>query len=132
MSKAKRVVVLDTTKRAKYGNRKIEHDGIVFDSKKEYEYYLYLKSEKQAGRVLRFEVHHKEVLLESFKSWDGKTIREIAMYPDFVIWRDGELEFIDIKGGSGKWSTRTADWNNKWKLLQYHYRHQNNVKFTII
>ena len=40
----------------KYGNKKAEADGIVFDSKKERNYYCELKMLKMAGKIKDFAV----------------------------------------------------------------------------
>ena len=43
---------------SKYGNTKVKVDGIVFDSKKEASYYMFLKEEEAAGNIsdLRLQV----------------------------------------------------------------------------
>ena len=43
--------------KSKYGSKKIEIDGIVFDSKTEGEFYLYLKDLKEHGKI-------KEIILQ--------------------------------------------------------------------
>lgn len=47
--------------RNKYGNRKVEIDGHVFDSKKEAKYYMYLRELEKAGEVsdLRLQVPYE-------------------------------------------------------------------------
>lgn len=46
--------------RAKYGNKKVEVDGITFDSKIEARYYQYLKQLKEQDIVKDFELQPKE------------------------------------------------------------------------
>lgn len=85
---------------SKYRAKKITIDGIVFDSKVEAEFYLYLKDKKEKGKIKDFGLQQKFVLQESFKKYN-KTKREIAYKVDFVIiHNNGEEECIDIKGYS--------------------------------
>lgn len=82
----------------KYKNKKVEVDGVKFDSKHEAEYYLYLKKLKKEGKIKDFGLQHKFELQPSFKKY-GKTHRAITYTTDFsVVHKDGTLEHIDIKG----------------------------------
>ena len=49
--------------RAKYGNRKVTVDGMVFDSRKEARYYLFLKEAEKNGEIsdLRMQVPYEIV-----------------------------------------------------------------------
>lgn len=82
----------------KYRNKKIEIDGIKFDSKHEGEYYLYLKKLKNEGKIKDFGLQTKFELQPSFKKY-GKTHRAITYAVDFAIYHwNGEVEYIDVKG----------------------------------
>lgn len=82
----------------KYRNKKVEIDGIKFDSKHEGEYYLYLKKLKDEGKIKDFGLQQRFELQPSFKK-DGKTHRAITYTVDFAIYHwNGEVEYIDVKG----------------------------------
>ncbi len=83
---------------SKYKNKKVEIDGIKFDSKDESQYYLYLKKQKEDGKIKDFGLQQKFELQPSFKK-DGKTHRAITYTVDFAVYKwDGEVEYIDVKG----------------------------------
>lgn len=101
--------------RAKYGNKKVEVDGITFDSKIEARYYQYLKQLKKQGIVKDFELQPKFILLERFKK-NGKTFRSIEYIADFKVeYPNGYVEVVDIKG------METKDFKIKRKLFEYRY-----------
>ena len=82
----------------KYGNKKVEVDGIKFDSKHEAEYYLHLKKLKEECKIKDFRLQQKFELQPSFKKY-GKTHRAITYTVDFAIYHNnGEVEYIDVKG----------------------------------
>ncbi len=82
--------------RAKYGNQKVEINGVKYDSKKEARRAEVLECFERAGEIKNLERQKKFVLQPSFK-YDGKTIREIAYVADFVYEKDGELIVEDVK-----------------------------------
>lgn len=83
---------------SKYKAKKVVVDGIVFDSKKEANYYCELKMLKMGGVVKSFECQHKFVLQDKFK-YQGKTERAITYIADFVVeYADGHVEVVDVKG----------------------------------
>lgn len=82
----------------KYKNKKIEVDGIGFDSLLEAKYYKYLLEQQKKGHVGSFITQPRYLLQESFKK-NGKHYRKIEYVADFeVTLSDGTVEFIDIKG----------------------------------
>ena len=88
-------------KRNKYNNKKTVIDGIKFDSKKEGEYYLYLKSEMKKGKILYFEMQKKYTLIpKQIDKETGKTIeRKMTYKADFtVFYKNKNPEIIDVKG----------------------------------
>lgn len=99
----------------KYYNKKAEADRIVFDSKKERNYYCELKVLKMAGKIKDFDLQVPFELQPSFK-YKGKTIRAIKYIADFVItYPDGKTEVVDTKG------YRTKDYLLKRKMLLHKY-----------
>ena len=82
----------------KYNNRKSLVDGILFDSKKEADYYIVLKADKKAGKIEGFEIQPEFMLQEGFTK-NGKRYRPIKYIADFkVAHNDGNIEIIDTKG----------------------------------
>jgi len=101
---------------SKYKAKKIEIDGITFDSKDEANYYLYLKDKKTKGEIRDFGLQQKFELIPKFEK-DGKKYRAMTYTPDFVIFHnDGSEEYIDVKG----FSTQQGEMRKK--LFDYFYQ----------
>lgn len=85
---------------SKYNAKKVEVDGIKFDSKVEAEYYLHLKEMEGKKEIQGFERQVKMTLQDSFylEGVKGK-IRAITYAIDFKITEnDGSITYIDVKG----------------------------------
>lgn len=106
----------------KYGSKKIEIDGIVFDSKKEAKRYQELSMLEKAGAIQGLQRQVKYVLIPAQKEPDtigsrggikkGKCIeRECTYIADFVYQEDGQTVVEDTKG------FRTKDYIIKRKLM---------------
>ena len=96
-------------RKTKYGSKKTIVDNIEFDSKDEARYYVYLKKEVQEGRILKFELQPKYVLIPKFEKL-GVKHRQATYSPDFKIFKaDGTVELIDVKG----FSTQQGDLRRK-------------------
>jgi len=108
----------------KYNNKKIEVDGILFDSKHEAEYYIYLKKKKKKGEIAGFELQPKFELIPKFEK-EGIKNRAITYTPDFkVIYPNNDIEIIDVKGYS------TQQGNLRKKLFDYAYPHLKLIWIT--
>ena len=84
-------------KRAKYGNKKVELDGYVFDSKAEAARYQDLVLTQAAGDIDLLSCQPKFVLQEGFKDRTGKHERAITYTADFEYW-EGSLHVVeDVK-----------------------------------
>lgn len=96
-------------KRGKYGNSKVEHDGYVFDSKREMQAYMRLKDLQSKGLISGLEVHPKwelqpkltETYIKHLKTKDKICERvvqgSITYSADFAFdWKDERI-VIDIK-----------------------------------
>lgn len=103
------------TKQNKYHNKKVEYDGIKFDSVKEKNRYIGLKQLEKLGVIHNLELQKKYVLQPSFKL-NGKTIRSITYIADFVYIQDGVEIIEDVKG------MRTKEYLLKKKLFEYKYQ----------
>jgi hypothetical protein len=97
-------------KTSKYGNKKIELDGIKFDSKLELFCYQQFKS-----LGLEFDFQRTMLLQEGFR-FKGKWIRPITMIVDFVLHHDGQKIYIDTKG----FATETS--KLKYKMLKFYVK----------
>ena len=85
---------------SKYNAKKVEIDGIKFDSKAEGEYYLHLKQQVTERQILGFERQKRMLLQEGFnvEGVNGK-IRPIFYVVDFIITENyGTLTYVDVKG----------------------------------
>lgn len=107
-------------KPSKYKNKKAEHNGYIFDSQAECDYYKMLLKSKDIGAVQDIIVHPKFELQPGFKK-GGSTCRPIIYEADFeigVVHDSGEVEtvVIDIKG----LPTETA--KIKRKLFDFKYK----------
>lgn len=111
----------------KYGNRKIEADGEVFDSKKEYRRWKELILLLKAGEISKLQRQVKYVLIPAQREPDirgprggirpGKLIeREVAYIADFVYTdKAGQTVVEDCKG------LRTKEYIIKRKLMLHEY-----------
>lgn len=101
---------ISQSKTSKYGNKKIELDGVKFDSKLELFCYQQFKS-----LGLEFDFQRTILLQEGFR-FRGKAIRPITMIVDFVLHQDGQKIYIDTKG----FATETS--KLKYKMLKFYVR----------
>jgi hypothetical protein len=112
----------------KYKNRKVEYEGLVFDSKKEMKRYMQLKQYQKAGAISDLKRQVKYVLIPAQREPDtigvkggrkqGKLIeREVAYYADFVYTDTdtGEKIVEDTKG------IKTKEYILKRKMMLYFY-----------
>lgn len=101
----------------KYNNKKIEVDGIKFDSKKEYERYKVLELLQKIGEIDNLKLQPRLLLSDGtyiFKNGKKKKQRKIEYVADFEYFENGKLIVEDLK------STITAKekyYNLKKKLL---------------
>ena len=102
--------------RTKYFSKKVEVDGIKFDSKREANYYIKLKELENEGKIKDLELQKNYLLQEKFKL-GNKTRREITYRADFtyVTTEDDKLHVVDVKG------YRTEVYRLKKKLFEYKY-----------
>lgn len=103
---------------SKYGNRKTEIDGIVFDSKKESQMYLDLRLMEKAGEIQELVLQPRFPLQHPFTNAAGKKIRSIAYIADFKFYdrKQEKTRVIDCKG------FKTAVYRLKKKLFEHTYR----------
>jgi hypothetical protein len=108
-------------KRSKYGNKKTYINGITFDSKKEAERYVYLKSLEASGGIRDVELQPKFLLQEKYKS-EGKWIQPITYFADFrYILNDREI-VEDVKSEA---TAKSEVYRLKKKMLLFKYPNLN-------
>lgn len=100
---------------SKYGNKKVEVNGIVFDSKKEARRWLELDMLAKAGEIQNLQRQVPFLLIPS-QSVDGKVVeRAVSYVADFVYKQDGKTVVEDTKGH------KTKDYILKRKMLLFFY-----------
>ena len=97
--------------RSKYNARKTTIDGHTFDSKKEAERYLELRSKQKRGEISELTLQPEFTLIEGFTDNQGKKIRPMKYRADFGYTEKGIPTIEDVKG------ILTAVYRIKKKLL---------------
>ena len=108
----------------KYHSKKVQLDGMTFDSKREAERYIYLKLLQKAGEIsdLRCQVEYElipnqygaDVITPTGKKKRGKLLERAVKYKaDFTYIEDGELIVEDVKG------FKTKDYILKRKMMLF-------------
>lgn len=102
-------------KPSKYHAKRVQVDGIYFDSQFEADYYGQLKLLLRAHEIDGFSYKAHFVLQEGF--WkDGKLVLPITYIADFIVWNtDGTTCVIDTKG------VATKDYKLKKKMFLSRY-----------
>lgn len=103
---------------SKYGNRKTEVDGIVFDSAAEARRWRELRLLERAGRIsgLRRQVPYVFLVHTTGTSPEcGEDKRQMRYVADFVYFEGSREVVEDVKG------YRTAEYKRKRRLMQKIY-----------
>ena len=102
----------------KYGAKKVEIDGHIFDSRLEGRYYEHLIYLMNDGVVESFEMKKSYTLLDKFPHpKTGKTVRAIKYTPDFEVkYADGHVEVVETKG------MKTRDFIMRCKMFMFRYQ----------
>lgn len=97
---------------SKYHNKRVLYKDMMFDSRKERDYYIILETLLNHGQIsdLKWQVPFE--LQPKFK-FKGKTIRPITYIADFTYIKDGQLVIVDTKG------YRTDIYKLKKKMMMY-------------
>ena len=105
------------TKQNKYKNKKVEYDGIKFDSIKEKANWIKYKLLEQSGEIHDLQRQIKWELIKTFKL-NGKTYRSTYYISDIQYYdKEGKLHVIDVKSPA----TRTQVYKLKKKLMAWKY-----------
>lgn len=106
-------------RKTKYQNRKVEADGITFDSIKEARRYSELRLLEKAGVISDLQLQSKFVLIPTQRIDDKVVERECSYKADFVYLENGELVVEDVKGYRDPASAAYAKFVIKRKLMLY-------------
>ena len=98
----------------KYGAKKCEVDGIVFDSMHEMKRYHELKLLQRAGKIQNLKLQPEFELQEEF-TYKGKKIRPIKYIADFMYNEGDKIVVEDTKG------YKTDVYNLKIKIFKKRY-----------
>ena len=103
-------------KQSKYKNKKVEYNGIKFDSQKERNYYIKLKLLEEKGKIKDLKLQVKYELQPKFQI-GNKTYQKITYKADFsyISIDDNKLHVVDVKG------FKTKEYLLKKKILAYKY-----------
>lgn len=102
-------------KQNKYKNKKVIYNGIKFDSKKEMNYYIKLKTLEKAGKIKDLRLQVPFIVLETFRLND-KTYKKTKYIADFIYCdKEGKYHVVDTKG------VRTDVYKLKKKLMAWKY-----------
>jgi protein associated with RNAse G/E len=103
-------------KTRKYGNKKVERNGVKFDSELELACHDIIKS-----FGFEFEFQKKIVLVDKFR-YNSEAIRAITMIVDFVVYHNGITAYVDSKG----FGTEVS--KIKYKMLKNQLKEEENTQ----
>lgn len=104
----------------KYHNKKIQYNGITFDSKKEYYRYIYLKTLENIGKIRELELQRKFELQGSFVNNEGKKERPIYYIADFYYF-DKKLNCYIAEDVKSEITRQDKVYRLKKKMFEYQY-----------
>ena len=116
----KEALQMQARRGSKYHNRKIELDGITFDSAKEARRWQELKLLEKAGEIYDLQRQVPFIVIPAQKDERGKLIeREVKYIADFVYKEKGSLRRTveDVKSPG----TRTKEFIIKRKLMLHRF-----------
>lgn len=114
--------------RAKYGNKKVEYQGISFDSKREMQRYIVLKEAERKGEISDLELQPKFELVPAIKEKYVKHLKTkdkecertvqfpITYIADFRYIKDGNTVVEDVKASK---YMLPKEFTIKAKLMRY-------------
>lgn len=105
---------------SKYRSRKVQVDGLAFDSQAEANRYGELLMLAQAGQIADLRTRPRWTLQPAFSSPDGRKVRAITYEADFSYQDDGRLVVEDVKPAwAGRKDGAWRVFRLKAKLLLY-------------
>ena len=102
---------------SKYKSKKVNTEEGVFDSKKEYKRWLFLKEREKNGEISNLERQVMYQLMPRLTDENGKfKYHPIRYYADFRYTENGKVVVEDSKG------MKTPEYKIKKKLLYWQYK----------
>lgn len=98
---------------SKYHSTKVQYDGHIFDSKKEYLRYLDLRALEKGRVISDLKLQVKHTLLPPQLDEKGRYVHPVYYIADFEYMQNGRRIVEDVKG------FKTKDYIIKKKLLLY-------------
>ena len=103
----------------KYGAKKTEYKGIIYDSKWEAHRAYELDMLERAGQIFDLRRQVRFILQEDYINNKGEKVRPISYIADFVyITKTGQKVVEDTKSPA----TRTSEYRIKKKMFEYRYK----------
>lgn len=104
----------------KYRSRRVQADGIMFDSQAEADRWAELRLLERAGEIENLRPRPRWVLQLAFTRPDGRKVRAIIYEADFSYLEDGQLVVEDVKPAwTGRKDRAWRVFRLKAKLLLY-------------
>ena len=102
---------------SKYHNKKVFYGDILFDSKKECNYFYKLKLMENTGMIKDLKRQVPFELIPTYKI-NNRTVRKMQYIADFtyITTNDNKLHIVDTKG------YRTEVYKLKKKIFEYKYK----------
>lgn len=95
---------------------KVKYNGMVFDSKHEFERYLVLADMQKRGQIKNLQRQVTFELVPNQRTVDGRTLRSVKYIADFVYEQKNGMQIVeDAKG------VRTREYQIKKKLMLSRY-----------
>ncbi|MBO7735494.1 MAG: DUF1064 domain-containing protein [Methanobrevibacter sp.] len=110
-----RQLISKQQKSSKYHAKKVNVDGVVYDSKKEANRGAILEQQAKFGIITGLERQVEFLLQPEYVNNQGKKIRPITYKADFVYQKAGQKYVEDVKG------FKTPEYRLKKKLFEYKY-----------
>lgn len=103
---------------AKYRNKKVEVDGIVFDSRKEARHWQELRMLENAGVIQNLRRQEKFLLIPSQKI-DGKVVERAVHYIADFVYEDAITKEIVVEDTKNPYLRKEPRYVIKRKLMLY-------------
>lgn len=112
----------------KYGARRVNAEGRIFDSRAEYRHWLILRAQEEVGEITGLIHQCKIILLDGF-AYRGQKVQQISYKADFTFVKDGVCHIQDLKSVA---TTKTEAFRIRWRLLLWMYKDRDDVVCEII
>ncbi len=125
LTPAEQQKLLRQQKQSKWGNKKVEEGGILFDSIAEAKRWRVLTSMVASGEIRALAYHVVFVILDAFVDCEGRRHQQITYEADFSYQeRQADGSWVEVvEDSKGARATITTDARIKFKLFMVRYPH---------